>query len=360
MRQALTVVGTAAVLALAVAREPNPRPAYAIPTVLGVLVLAGLIGTWPIGRRWIAGATGLVTAATLVGAGAWFARPTAGGGIWSLLLTAVLMVLLALLCRWVPPIQAATIGPAAVLAESTLVLLTTGAPVLRGWEAVGACVFWSLAGLVGAGAGVYLRLLDGRRAAAVRDARRAQRVRLAADLHDHVAHDVSAMVLQAQAARVLLGDRAGEVGAVLDRIETDGARALESMQRSIQVLREQEQEREVEPEPMSLRELRTRHPDARFEIGDGLEDVGPVLRRVVAEALTNVAKHAPGSAVVRLGRAQGDIVLTVTNPLPGTAGPDAPGLRYGLQGLADQVHAAGGTFTAGPVGDHWEVRAELP
>ncbi|MFG1925633.1 sensor histidine kinase [Cryptosporangium sp. NPDC048952] len=325
-RVLLAAVGAAAVLALALVVSPEFRPVRDTPTVLGVLVLATLIATWPAGKRTLGPVVGAVAVGTLVGVGYWLQNPTIGGGIWSLEQTAVLMVLLALLCRWASPRWVLTVGPAAVVAESLLILQTTGAPVMTGWEAAGACVFWSLAGLVGAGSGLYLRLLDVRRAAAVANARRLQRTRLAADLHDGVAHDVSAMVLQAQAAQVLLGQRAEDVQEVLNRIEADGARALASMQRSIRVLREGEAER----------------PVAQPEY--------PVVQRVIAEALRNAGKHGDGNGVT----------LTITNGLPPAAMPRGPGLRYGLSSLADEVTAAGGTFSAGPDGDRWTVRMELP
>ncbi|EXG80814.1 sensor histidine kinase [Cryptosporangium arvum] len=315
-----------AALALALVVSPEFRPARDTPTVVGVVVLAVLVGAWPNTRWWIGPAAASVVVATAAGVASWLPNPTIGGGIWSLELTAVLMVLLALLCRWSPPAWVVAVAPAGVFVESTLILQTTGAPVMTGWEAVGACVFWSLAGLVGTGSGLYLRQLDGRRAAAVTNARRVQRVRLAADLHDGVAHDVSAMVLQAQAAKVLLGERAGDVASVLDRIEADGTRALASMQRSIHVLREGEADRPI-PQP----EL-------------------PVVQRVIAEALRNAEKHGDG----------GGVTLVITNPLPSTRRPRGPGLRYGLAGLADEVEAAGGTFSAGPDGDRWTVRLELP
>lgn len=319
-RAVAAAVAAVGVLVLALIVSPEFRPARDAPTVLGVVVLAALVATWPAGRRALGPATGVVALTTLVGVGHWLTRPTIGGGIWSLELTAVLMVLLALLCRWAPPVWAGTVGPVAVAAESMLILQTTGEPVMTGWEAVGACVFWSLAGFVGVGTGLYLRALDTRRRAVVW----AQRVRLAADLHDGVAHDVSAMVLQAQAARVLLGDRAAEVGPVLDRIEVDGTRALASMQRSIRVLRENDDG----------------PPLIRGDDG--------ALPRALAEALTNAGKHSDGSGVT---------VLITNRRGSGSAGP---GLRYGLTSVAEQVEALGGTFRAGPDGDDWTVRIELP
>ncbi|SHN42454.1 sensor histidine kinase [Cryptosporangium aurantiacum] len=354
------LIGTASVVAVvlgtAIVAVPLPSPALVVPSVVGVLTLAAVVATWPRSKRWLAPATFGVALVSLGGSALWLRSPGLGGGTWTLLLTAVLMVLLALLCRWAPPVWAWAVGVPAVVAEALLILPTTGSPPLRGWEAVGACAFWSLAGLVGAASGTYLRLLDARRGAAVRAARRAQQVRLAADLHDHVAHDVSAMVLQAQAARVLLGDRAGDVAAVLERIEADGARALTSMQQSIRVLREDDpKDRDV----ADLTALVEQHPTAVLHVDPELAQVPAALYRVVAESLTNVRKHAgpDAGAVVRLERDQDRLVVTVTNPA-GTSS-QGPGLGFGLSSLDEQVRTLGGTFSAGPVGHHWEVRAVM-
>ena len=86
----------------------------------------------------------------------------------------------------------------------------------------------------------------------------------------------------------------------------------------------------------------------------------PLIRRAVAEGLRNARKHADEGAVVRLRRTADRIALTVTNPLPAAPRPDTPGLRYGLAGLAGEAVAAGATFSAGPDGDHWTLRLELP
>jgi signal transduction histidine kinase len=355
VRAGLAGAGAVMVLAISVLATPVPRPTLVVPAVLGLLTLALLAATWPRGRSWTAALTLVVALASLVGSAAWLASPARGSGTWTLQLTAVLMVLAAVVCRNSSPRWALPVALVAVLAESMLVLPTTGTPPLRGWEAIGACAFWSLAGWVGVASGLYARSLDARRAAAVRAARQAQRVRLAADLHDHVAHDVSAMVLQAQAARVLLDGGSDRLADVLERIEADGARALQSMQRSIRVLRSVDDV--VVPASGDLTELLSRYPGTMLTSDS--KSVGPALYRVIREALANAHKHGSGPAVVRLRREAGGVVLTVTNPVSDERS-QGPGLRMGLAGLVEEVRAVGGEFAAGPCADGWEVRAELP
>ncbi|NUR83876.1 MAG: sensor histidine kinase, partial [Nonomuraea sp.] len=89
--------------------------------------------------------------------------------------------------------------------------------------------------------------------------------------------------------------------------------------------------------------------------------VGPAvevgLLRAAREALTNAAKHAPGSPVrVELGYAPESVSLAVRNDFTGTAGP--PG--HGLTGMRERLELIGGTLEAGRHGDVWEVTAEVP
>ena len=199
-------------------------------------------------------------------------------------------------------------------------------------------------------------------------AQREQRVQLAADLHDYVAHDVSAMVVQAQAARVLLGERAAEVAAVLDRIEADGARAIESMQRSIRVLRTDAAALEPLPGIAEIPGLVHRFEDARVRLrmAPGLEtdlrgEAGHIVYRVVLEALTNVRKHAGVGAEVSVEVA-GDahaVTVTVDNTTTRRRTAAWTGNGLGLIGLRERVESFGGTFTAGPTDGGWRVHAEV-
>jgi signal transduction histidine kinase len=84
------------------------------------------------------------------------------------------------------------------------------------------------------------------------------------------------------------------------------------------------------------------------------------IYRVVQEALTNAAKHAPGSAVhLALEHRGGELLIKLDNGLvPGA--PPGGGTGTGLLGLSERAAAVGGSVQAGPDGPSWRVRATLP
>lgn len=85
--------------------------------------------------------------------------------------------------------------------------------------------------------------------------------------------------------------------------------------------------------------------------------------RIVQESLTNALKHAvPGTVSVRVAREGGGGPLTVgvDSPYGDRSGPRAPGSGAGLVGMRERTELLGGTFTAGPAGAVWQVRAALP
>jgi signal transduction histidine kinase len=254
---------------------------------------------------------------------------------------------------------------------------------------------WGLGALVAAGAARYLDALDARRARSVAEARRDQRLSLARDLHDFVAHDVSAIVVQAQAARVVGADEPGEALAALERIEHEGLHALAAMDRALDALRDvaptwqpsaSGQGARPPGDGLGLRDLGTLI--ARFEATGAVRveleladaatvgvpsDVGTTAYRLVTEGLTNIRRHAPGAtrvrvsvAPARLGAAPA-LAVTVTNDAgsryPGDHPLDAPGRNggFGLQALRERVEALGGTLHAAPdERGGWQLSALLP
>ena len=82
--------------------------------------------------------------------------------------------------------------------------------------------------------------------------------------------------------------------------------------------------------------------------------------RIVQEALTNALRHARTRAVVRVAREPGRVVVEVHNPVAAAGGPSSCGAGQGLPGMRERVRVYGGDIVAGPVGDDWVVRAELP
>ncbi|MEE1789012.1 histidine kinase [Streptomyces sp. SP17BM10] len=221
--------------------------------------------------------------------------------------------------------------------------------------------------------GLYLRGLDEGRASAVVEARRAQRLELAHDLHDFVAHDVSGMVAQAQAGAYLAGVDPARAAEMFQRIEQAGQRALASLDRTVQLLRSEEGgDRAPQPGLVELVEV-----VERFTAMGGAEvalelpeepvprEVEGTVHRIVVESLTNVRRHAPAARAVevRASRSDGRLELTVTNDgrSPGQAGRPRRGGGSGLPGLAARVEALGGSLEAGPHhGETWRVTAVLP
>jgi len=281
---------------------------------------------------------------------------------WGALEVPVLAVLVFATVRWAPA-RLALVAGALLTVAAGCVVLRTNAP-FTSLEVVYAVAFWALAPLGAAVVAGYLRPQQTARARDVDLARREQRLELAGDLHDYVAHDVSEMIAQAQAAALVAGD---DVRPVLERIEAAGQRAMTSMDRMVHMLH-------AEGPAPGLDEL----PDLteRFAEASGARvslDLDPALaaripreltstvHRVVVEALTNVRRHAPDARLVAVAVTPvgDDVRVSVVNDVSRPA-PDAGRGGLGLSGLAGRVAALSGTLRAGPRGDGWEVVATLP
>lgn len=242
-------------------------------------------------------------------------------------------------------------------------------------ELVVLALLWTAAGVAAAAAGRWLRRLRRERERAVTEARRSQRLSLARDLHDYVAHDVTGIVVQAQAAQVVGERDPAQALAALARIESAGLQALSSLDRTVLLLREHD---------ALLRDPGSGFADIvvlaeRFEETGGArtsvdidaeaaglpvtEEVGALAHRIVTEALTNVRRHAPEAADVRIrlrGRAAA-LAVEVANDVPAERPGGRPGGGRGLRQLAGSVREAGGTFDAGPAGPGgWRLSAVLP
>ncbi len=233
------------------------------------------------------------------------------------------------------------------------------------------CLGWGVA----VGTGLVLRLLDARRAYTVEKVRRGERLELARELHDAAAHHITALVVQAQAARVVARKDPGALDGALAGIESAGADALNAMRRVIGLLRDDGDGDAggLSTGPEQLADLVARfaglHPGTRLELPDGPPgtdwppELTATVYRIVQEALTNVARHAAqaGSVLVRLAHDERGVTVSVTDD----AAAGAPVLPhqggYGLTGMRERVEALGGTLHAGPGGPAgWSVRATLP
>lgn len=209
-----------------------------------------------------------------------------------------------------------------------------------------------------------------------------ERVRIARELHDVVAHHVSVMGMQAGAARLRLGPGDSPVSAALTTIEQSSREAVADLYRLLGLLRSETEITGAEvqsPQPslLLLSELVADHERSGYQVSLSIEgdlEVVPSTAsltgyRIAQEALTNIRKHAKGSGVATIAVvARSDSLhLTVTNSVPlsrvGTALPGDlnPAMGLGIRGMIERATLLGGTLVAGPTESHgFIVRAELP
>jgi signal transduction histidine kinase len=254
-----------------------------------------------------------------------------------------------------------------------------GSPLMRtGGFAPDQFAFLCALGWGGAVAiGLVLRETDTRRRAALEDVRSTERMELARELHDVVAHHVTGIVVAAQAAAVVARTSPDDVDRALAAIETAGTDALAAMRRMVGVLRGQDSDGARSPgaELAGVSRLIAQFdPDerlVRLTTDPGLEHavlpagVAATGYRVVQEALTNVRRHAPEAAAVEVDIRirEGALQVTVRNDgVPAVpAAPRGGSGGFGLAGMAERVKALDGSLTAGPTGPGvWTVAAHIP
>ena len=203
-------------------------------------------------------------------------------------------------------------------------------------------------------------------------ARRAERTRIAREMHDIVAHKISLVALQAGALEVNPNlDRAQVVESV-GLIRQTATTALSELREVLGVLRSEDEGAPLAPQPTwgDVRDLVTTSQQAGIsvELFDFIDDPVPDMMartayRVVQEGLTNIHKHArhTKARVALIGEPGTDLVIEVSNVLPVGFTTDLPGARMGLSGIETRVLHAGGTITSGPTDDgRFEVKAVIP
>ena len=219
--------------------------------------------------------------------------------------------------------------------------------------------------------------LEAERDAQVQIAAAAERARIARELHDVIAHNVSVMVVQADGASYAMDNDPARAREALAAISATGRQALAEMRRLLGVLRREgggaNSERAPQPGIGELGELLDQARGAGLPVSFTVEGdpqplpggVALAAYRIVQESLTNTRKHAGPvvSASVVLRYSPDTVVLTISDDgwgdLGGTALPGAPG--HGLTGMRERVAMYGGSVTAGPrPGGGFEVEATLP
>ncbi|GAB3430009.1 sensor histidine kinase [Actinophytocola sediminis] len=341
-------------------------------TVIGVLsgAIAGVCAffapRYPLRNALIAsGAIGVISL---------FTQTQGSGTVFSFTGFAASMALIAYLVRLRPPrmaflgtgalvvanVFALRIGTQTAMSDSTpllFLLVLLGVAIVTGW---------------------YFRARDRERnqtvRAAVTSAQQGERMALARELHDVVAHHVTGIVVQAQAALLVAEKNPAVALTSLAKIERSGTEALTAMRTLVGGLRDgtagyaavSEATTDLRADLTSLVEHAVGPPvTLELDLPTAVPpEVGRSVLRLAQESLTNVGKHAPDATDVRLRVASvGDqLHIRVTdngsarpvNPVGGSGG-------YGLVGMRERVELLGGRFVAGPSGYvGWSVEAWLP
>ena len=230
-------------------------------------------------------------------------------------------------------------------------------------EVVGGAAIVLLAGALGAGIR-YKGLSQQQELDSIRSRERAD---LARELHDSVAHHVSAIAIQAQAGRALVGADPAAAADALAVIEEQASRTLEEMRAMVGTLR-QGDSADLAPQQgvhdiARLAAANGSGPPVSLELSGDLDSLRPsvdaALYRLAQEAITNARRHARHATAVTV-EVVGEhdrVHLTVTDD--GAGGGSTPG--FGLTGMAERVKLLGGTFSAGPRPEGgWMVDAALP
>ncbi|MET7449247.1 histidine kinase [Streptomyces sp. NPDC005508] len=240
-------------------------------------------------------------------------------------------------------------------------------------EPPGEYVMFYVAVALAWGVGTWLRSTRAteaeRRRRVAEDTRTAERARIARELHDVVTHHVTAMVVQAEAARYLTAapDRLDQS---LTAVTDTGRRAITDLRHLLNLLNP-DHGTEATPPPVGRlltlveQTRRAGQPVEFTEEGTPAESTGSadlVAYRVVQESLTNALKYAHGSATsVRVRHCDEEITVEVSTDRTGSKVPLTGGSGRGLAGLRERVDVLGGDFHAGRQPDGgFTVRVRIP
>jgi signal transduction histidine kinase len=201
-----------------------------------------------------------------------------------------------------------------------------------------------------------------------RQAVRDERDRIARELHDVIAHSVSAMVVQTAAAQELVRRDPDRAQQVLADVADTGRRALVETGRLLHVIRDEADELGLAPAPGArevpalVQAFRDSGLDVELDVQEPLPALPPgvdvSVYRIVQEALTNALKHGTGrTASVRLAATSSEVSVAASNPA-GAGGGAGSGL--GLVGMAERVALLGGRLTHGVEGGWFRLAATLP
>ncbi|MFJ8788992.1 sensor histidine kinase [Streptomyces sp. NPDC102462] len=200
-----------------------------------------------------------------------------------------------------------------------------------------------------------------------------ERTTIARELHDVVAHHMSVVAIQAEAAPYRVENPPPELEKAFATIRENAVAALTELRRVLGVVRAEDYEAPETPQPTLadldalLANVREAGLDVEKAVTGAVRELPQGVElsayRIVQEALSNTLRHAPGaSARVEIGYVLGGLGLRIVNgPPPATALVNpSPGAGHGITGMRERVSMLDGEMTAGPVDGGYEVTVFLP
>jgi signal transduction histidine kinase len=197
----------------------------------------------------------------------------------------------------------------------------------------------------------------------------AERARIAREMHDVIAHNLTVVIALTDGAALTVATDPERAAAAITEASAAGRTALREMRQVLGVLRDTDESAALHPAPAVvdldalLEMVRRTGLDVRFETSGRLDDLGTSMEltiyRLVQEAVTNTVKHAqaPTRIVVRVARSGDEVSVSITDDggVPATAG-----VGQGLVGMRERVAVHAGQVEAGPTAQGWQVVALLP
>lgn len=196
---------------------------------------------------------------------------------------------------------------------------------------------------------------------------RAERDRIARELHDEIAHSVSAMVVQTAAAQDMVRSSPDRALALLESVAETGRRTLAETGRLLHLVRDDSDELGLHPAPglldlpALLDEMRSAGLTVDASVfppaGPSPGSVDVSAYRIVQEALTNALRYGDGSARLLVEANRNELRIKCSNRI---GQQSSTGSGLGLTGLAERVSLLGGTVHHGPSGDRYQVDVRIP
>jgi signal transduction histidine kinase len=361
-----------ALFALQLAGEGTPVPGQRRTDPLAVLLIAAMIGSYLLHRSLPAAAATVTLTALLI-------QGLTHGQLYPGVNAFVLLFGIALHCNDRRRRIAVFVATLSCLTIAVWVQ-PTGVATTSTW--ISTLLLATVAGLVGenlrhrrarwAALQERAMMLESEREERARRAVVDERLRIARELHDVVAHSMSVIAVQAGVGHHVLDSQPEEARRALAAIETTSRAALTEMRRLLGVLRQEGQPRaELSPAPglADLPQLLAQVRQAGLEVtptvtGDPVDAAAPVgltAYRIVQEALTNVIKHGGPRATVSIHYCPDEVRLEICDDGRSHPDPQPRDEGHGLIGMRERVAVFGGRLSAGSQpGGGFRVTAQLP